>query len=320
MALVLPADAVEHVLRHVDRHDHLRRGAHRRGGGGRARPGAGRRRAGRHAQVRPGARRAAPDLHRRAGGRRARPPGRALRRHPRTSSARYTALLDSVRADRAGVLRLDLLAPVGFLAPADYDGLFAPLRPTPTRPARNWRPTPGTADRRVHAVPARPADRPRPITTIVRRRRVHRVYQDSDALVTALLTEPELIADRTAAGPAAADRLPGRGRPRQHGHRGHRRRHRRRRGVPGGARRRVVPILRVLPARRDRRASCASTTSPTRCCWPRPPPTASSRARRPTWSPGTTYHLTMAATGTAGGAVDGAGAGREPAARARSTG
>ena len=41
--------------------------------------------------------------------------------------ARYTALLDSVLATATGFFDATLLAPVGFLAAEDYDGLFAPL-------------------------------------------------------------------------------------------------------------------------------------------------------------------------------------------------
>ena len=157
MALVLPAPGGRHVLRHVDRNDQLRRGAHRRARGGRAGPGAGRRPAGDHAQVRPGARRAAPDLHRRAGQRRAGRSGHALWRHPR--SARPIHRAAGLRpGDRHRVLRRDA-AGTGRLP--RLRGLRRLVRATAGRRRRGQSGTdqaPGAPDRRVHAVPARPAD------------------------------------------------------------------------------------------------------------------------------------------------------------------
>ena len=112
--------------------------------------------------------------------------------------ARYTALLDSVRATGVGFFDTTLLAPVGFLAPADYDGLFAPL------PANAGQASQELTKRRERLIAAfMPFLRESLITVAITTNVVGAfgaVYQDSDALVTGLLAEPELIADRTAPG------------------------------------------------------------------------------------------------------------------------
>ena len=101
---------------------------------------------------------------------------------------------------------LYLLAPVGFLATADYDGVLHPGRRAPTRNPRRCSPRDGTAGRGVPAVRARPAHRPGRAG-----HRGRRVPRRAD-LVTALVTEPALVADRPSDDAAAG--VPGGRRPR----------------------------------------------------------------------------------------------------------
>jgi hypothetical protein len=119
--------------------------------------------------------------------------------------ARYTTLLDSVRATASGFFDATLLAPVGFLATGDYDALFAPLPAGADEAGRQAE----LAARRQRLIAAfLPFLRDRltaeAITSIVLGVFAS-AYQDSEALTTALLAEPELIADRAAPGQPLLD-------------------------------------------------------------------------------------------------------------------
>jgi hypothetical protein len=215
--------------------------------------------------------------------------------------ARYTALLDSVRAAAAGFFEATLLAPVGFLAAEDYDTLFAPL------PADAEQASQELTKRRQRLIAAfMPFLRESLITVAITTNVVgafSAVYQDSDALVTALLAEPELIADRTAPGQpllsayqAAGDRGStvtadsGAGTARAEAYL----------EVPvAGSYRFVVSCQHAGTAVQLRFDHLSDALLLVTTAADGEQPGAATDL-----VPGTTYHLTMTATGTAGGTVE----------------
>jgi len=215
--------------------------------------------------------------------------------------ARYTALLDSVRATAAGFFDATLLAPVGFLALEDYDGLFAPL------PADADQASQELAKRRERLITAfMPFLRESLITVAITTNVVGAftvVYQDSDALVTALLAEPDLIADRTAPGQPLLSAYRAAG---DHGSTAT--------ADPGAGTAQVEAYLEVPVAGSYRFVvSCPHAGTAVQLRFDHLSDvlllaTTAADGEQPGAAadlvPGTTYHLAMAATGTAGGAVE----------------
>lgn len=215
--------------------------------------------------------------------------------------ARYTALLDSVRATATGFFDATLLAPVGFLAPGDYDGLFAPL------PADTGEASQELTERRARLIAAfmpylRAQLTTTAITTIVLGA-FTAVYSGSDALVNALLAEPELIADRTAPDQPLLSAYQAAG---DHGSTAT--------ADPGAGTARVEAYLEVPVAGSYRFVvSCQRAGTSVQLRFDHLSDalllaTTGADGEQPGAAadlvPGTTYHLTMEATGTAGGAVD----------------
>jgi len=215
--------------------------------------------------------------------------------------ARYTALLDSVQATAAGFFDATLLAPVGFLAAEDYDALFAPL------PADADQASQELTKRRQRLIAAfmpylRGQLTTEAVTTIVLGA-FTAVYSGSDALVTSLLADPELIADRTAPGQPLLSAYQAAG---DHGSSAT--------ADPAAGTARVEAYLEVPVAGSYRFVvSCPHAGTAVQLRFDHLSDalllaTTAAGGEQPgaatDLAPGTTYHLTMTATGTVGGAVE----------------
>jgi hypothetical protein len=112
--------------------------------------------------------------------------------------ARYAELLDSVQATAQGFFDTVLLAPVGFLAAPDFPALFTPVPPDADEATQQE----FLARRRERLIGSfLPFLRDRLITDAITAGVLGvftAEFADSEALVSALLTDPALVADRTA--------------------------------------------------------------------------------------------------------------------------